>query len=174
MTGMSLRPELGTNLLIVMDNGPVCLDILRMVASNLPRVNHRYFTLLHCCPTIYWEHGGEVSPETRREIDAVWEAEEAEYRLTHQYFADARRMLQEAGVPEAHIRTITAVEQESLVDATVAELKRGQYSGVIVSSDHHELVNRLLGRGLTDLFRHIPKVAVWAIDTEEFTQTAKR
>jgi hypothetical protein len=51
------------------------------------------------------------------------------------------------------------------------ELRRGNYSGVIVSSDHHDIVNRLRGEGLTNIFRRVPKVAVWAIDTEAFTQT---
>jgi hypothetical protein len=171
MRGVSLRPELGENLLVVMDNCPACLEILRMLVSNLPRVNHRYFTLLHCCPTIYWEHGGDSNPETRREIDAVWKAEEDEYNLTQQYFDQASRVLQEAGVHVSHIRTAAPVEVDSLADATMAELRRGQYSGVIVSSDHQDIINRLHGRGLTDLFRRVPKVAVWAIDTEAYTST---
>jgi hypothetical protein len=67
---------------------------------------------------------------------------------------------------------VTAVEEDSLTDATVTELRRGNYSGVIVSSEHHDLVRRLLNRGLTDILRHVPKVAVWAIDPEAFTATA--
>jgi hypothetical protein len=172
MKGMVLRPELGENILVVMDNCPTCLEILRVVASSLPRVNYRYFTLLHCCPTIYWEHGGGTDLVTQHEIDAVWQAEEDEYNLTQQYFADARRILQDAGVLVSHIRSTTASGEDSLANATMAELRRGHYSGVIVSSDHHDIINRLHARGLTDMFRRIPKVAVWAIDTEGLTQTA--
>jgi hypothetical protein len=172
MKGMLLRPELGDNLLVVMDNCPACLEMLGAVASNLPRLNHRYFTLLHCCPAIYWEHGGGTDPETRHEIDAVWESEEDEYSLTRQYFDQACHILQQAGVPPSHILTTAAVDNNSVIDATMAELRRGKYTGVIVSSDHHDIINRLHARGLTDIFRRIPKVAAWEIDNESFTRTA--
>jgi hypothetical protein len=168
MNGMSLRPELGENVLMVMDNCPACLAILRMVASSLPKVDHRYFTLLHCCPTIYWEHGGDADAAAMREMDAVWQAEEDEFNVTEQYFARARRILEDVGVPAAHIRAVAAVKEDSLAAATIAEVRRGHYSGVIISRDHADIVNRLLGRGLTDIFRRIPKVAVWAIDSETF------
>jgi hypothetical protein len=130
--------------LVVMDNCPACLEILRVVASSLPKVNHRYFTLLHCCPTIYWEHGGGTDPETQHEIDAVWQAEEDEYNLTEQYLDESRRILQEAGVADSHIRTITAVEADSLVAATTLELRRGTYSGQRLQSG--QLILRHLHR----------------------------
>jgi hypothetical protein len=171
MREILVPPELGENLLVVMDNCPECLDILRTVVTSLPNAQRRYFTLLHCCPPIYWEHGGGSDDDTQRNIKAVSKTEAQEFRQTRQYFDKASDILQEAGVPDSHIHTTTAAEQESLIDATMAELRRGKYSGVIVSRQHSEIISRLRGGGLTDVFRRIPKVTVWAVDTEELART---
>jgi hypothetical protein len=158
-------PELGQSILIVMDTHPDSLEMIKTAMTYLPDLVHRSFTLLFCSFPRYWEHSGSEDPEVQHEIDAVWDEEEHEFARIDEYMETAKSLLIAAGVPHYHIFTRRAFLHESLIYAALMELKQCQYSGVIVNNYHEELVNRLRARGLTDLFRYIPKVTVWAINT---------
>ena len=54
--------------------------------------------------------------------------------------------------------------QTILLEAAVAELKRGGYSGVILTQAHRDIANPIVGKGITDAFRQVPHAAVWMID----------
>src|SRR6478672_11933682 len=96
--------ELGQNILMIMDNCPDCLDILRNVVTRIPGIATKSFTMLHCCPTIYWEHGGSENPEAQITASAVLEAESTELKTTQLYFDLASSILKSAGVPASQIR----------------------------------------------------------------------
>lgn len=157
-------PQLGHNVLVVMDSVPGFLDALRSTIVSLPQVTQTFFTLLCCHPTHYWEHGGADDPEVEQQIENVWQTEDQEFDHAKHCLDQASAILQDAGVPASHISTKTSIDDDSLIAATMHELKRGQYSGVIISRYHDDIVNRLLRTGVTDMFRHIPKMQVWPID----------
>jgi hypothetical protein len=156
--------HLGQNILIVMESTPSFLDALRTFVVSLPQVTDTFFTLLCCHPTQYWEHGGADNPEVQEQIEKAWKAEDEEFDRAKICLDQARAILQDAGIPVSHILTKTALEVDSLVTATMHELSQRHYTGVIVSRYHTDIVNRLLRKGLTDIFRAIPQVEVWALD----------
>jgi hypothetical protein len=155
-------PELGTQVFVITDNTATFLRWFRDAVSLVPLAHAKFYTLYHCCPTIYWEHGGE----TREEVQEVWKFEEDASVRTEHYFDLVSTLLHEFGVPANHIRTQFATGGDNPIKAVINELQSGHYSGVIVSAYHDDLVNRLRGGGLTDLFRSRPKVAVWALDDD--------
>lgn len=166
---MQIAPQLGHQVLIVTDASPTFLDTLHRTVTCLSQTTDMVFTLLCCCPTHYWGHSGEGCPELKRYIEALWEEEESEFNLAQECLDCTKSILEEIGIPTAHIQNKIATE-DSLITATMAELKLGDYTGVIVSATHYDIVNRLLGRGLTDVFRKIPNVQVWAIDPKTVRQ----
>ena len=166
MNASTAPPQLGPNVLVILDKSPGFLDALRSVAASLPYIPHTLFTLFCCCPTRYWEHGGADDPDVKRQLEDAWKAAEKEFDLARHCLNQARSVLQDAGVPDSHICTRISTEQDSLIAATTAEVRAGHYSGVIVHRTHDDIVNRLLQKGVTDRFRRLPEVEVWAIDTE--------
>lgn len=157
------RPGLGEQILVVMDSAPGFFDALQALAANLPRTAQTYLTLLCCCPTPYWEHGGAGTSETRDELASVWNEEEAQFSRAEHCLAEAKAILNAAGIPLSHVLTRTTTH-DSLLAATLEELKRGQHSGIIIAHYHHDIINRLLRKGVTDAFRQIPRVEVLALD----------
>ena len=153
-------PPLGQSVLVVMDGHPGYLNALRAATSLIPAISLKFFTLLCCCPARYWEHGGADSPTVRQEIAAMWAAAENDRNRASHCLEQARGLLHAAGVPDSHILAKTITEKHSLIAATLAELGRSRYSGVIISRYHHDIVNRLRRTGITDVFRQLPKVAV--------------
>ena len=162
---MNTPPQLGQNILVVMDNNPGSLDIVRAIASYLPQIAQTSFTLLCFCPMHYWGHGGEESEGLNLFMRDVYEEEERDFDLADERLLQAKSILLEAGVPSEHLQTRIATE-DSLIEATMAELRRCQYSGVVVNHTQGDIVNRLLRRGITDIFRQIPEVEVWAVNPE--------
>jgi hypothetical protein len=158
--------HLGQYILIVLDNAPECLEMMRTVVASLDGIQHRSFGLLHCSPTTYWEHSGADNAVVNREVEEVWEEEEKEFRRTESYFGQARAVLEAAGVPpyKIHSRMMTS---DNPAAAIIEELRECAYTGVVVSDCDQDLVNRLRGQGITDIFRHIPDVEVWAIHVGE-------
>lgn len=157
-------PELGQYILIVMDNHEPCLNMLRSIAEVMPGVASRYFTLIHCVPALYWEHSGSSSEEAAQ----VWQKETQEFRMTQGYFDKARAILEQAGVPAGHIRTITDVDAADTAAAVLKELRQHIYTGVILSCKHGHLVNRLTGRAVFNWFRsQLPDVTVWVPDSPQ-------
>ena len=166
MNAQVALPQLGQHILVVIDHSSGYFDALHMTISRLPKITHTFFTLLCCCPTHYWGHGGEDTPELKRYIESLRKEAEEEFNLAKRCLDRGKAMLQDAGVPPSHILTKTSTE-DSLTAATMAELRQGQFSGVIVSLFQYDIVNRLHGRGITDIFRQLPQVEVWAIDTKK-------
>jgi hypothetical protein len=157
-------PQLGLQVFVITDNNSAFLNGLHTALSMLPDASKKYYTLHHCCPPIYWEHAGGPSQEARQEAREMWEAEESTLQRTQRFFDEVSEQLQQSGIPADHIRRHLSVNVDDPLKAVLTELEHGGYTGVIVSSFHHDLVSRLHGRGLTDYFRHIPKVEVWALD----------
>ena len=158
-------PNLGQNILVVMDSIPGFLDALRSATESLPHITRTTFTLLCCHPTSYWEHSGADTPEAEAQIEDVWQAKNTAFDRARHCLEQARAILQDAGVPNSQIITKTTMNEDSIIAATMYELKRYPYTGVIVSRYHNDIVNRLQRRGLTDMFRKLPDVRVWSIDS---------
>jgi len=155
MNTRTALPQLGDNILVVVENAPRFLDELRVVTASLlslPTLPTPFFTLMACCPPRYWEHGGADNPDDRQEIEAAWKEEQADTLRAEHYLEQAKTVLEGLGVPAAHINTLIAVDDDDLLAATMHELTqtRLHYSGVIVSEQHDDIVNRLLKRGLTE------------------------
>lgn len=162
-----VAPHLGQNILVVMDSVPSFLDALKTAIEYIPEINNKFFTLLCCHPTQYWEHSGSDRPDVKRAIEHISKAEDKGYELAANCLDQAQAMLEEAGVANSHIFTLTSIEDISLISATLRELKEHQYSGVIVSSYHADIVDRLMRKGITGMFRRFPDIEVLAIDTHE-------
>ena len=158
-------PHLGQNVLVVLDSIPGFLDTLRSATESLPHMAHTSFTLLCCHPTTYWEHSGADNPEAAAQIEDTWQAEDTAFNRAQDCLDQARAILQDAGVPDTHIITKTPLDKDSIIAATMHELKRYPYTGVILSRYHDDIINRLLRKGLTDIFRKLPNVQVWPIDS---------
>ena len=158
--------KLGSQIFIITDDNDTFLRCLRVAISRLSGASSKFYTLHHCCPAVYWEHAGDPRQEAKQEVKEVWRAEESTLARTKRYFGLVCAMLQEFGVPADHIRTHLTVEEDNPLKAVVEELDRGPYSGVIVSSYHYDLIKRLEGGGVTDIFRHRPNVEVWVLDSD--------
>lgn len=171
MNPQVVPPRLGRHVLIVVDAAPCFVNCFRKVAATLTEIDKRNYTLIRCCPPVYWEHGGGEDPDTCAEIQGMWQQEESEFARSREYLGKVKEILLEMGVPEDQIETRVATEQGSLVEATMTELRSGHYSGVIVSGMHVDVVNRLLRRGLTDKFRSVPDVEVCEMRSEEAAQS---
>lgn len=157
-------PRLGLNVLVVVDRSPGFFDALRSAVVSFPELAHTIFTVFCCCPMRYWEHGGADNPQVKTDIERAWKQQDEELDCAERCMSQARAILEGAGVPASHIFTKVATEAESYLEAAMHELNQGQYSGVVVSRYHDDLVNRLRRRGVTDIFRKIPKVEVLALD----------
>lgn len=155
--------ELGQNLLVVIDNSYRYLDSLQDALENIPDRSNRYFTMLHCCPTIYWEHGGPC-PDLEQTIRAIQESEDEAIRMTWEYFEKVRIILRDVGVPASHIQCKLGLF-DNVLDAVTNELEHNNYSGVILSTQHTDLINRLEHKGLLNRFRRFPHVVVWTLNS---------
>ncbi len=158
-------PRLGLNILVIVDRTSDFLDRFQAVIARLPDIQERSFQLLCCCPTRYWEHGLADDAAVNHETEAVWQEEEKDFDVAGEYLNQARAILEALRVPPSQIRIKTGTD-DSTMDATMAEIRRGHYSGIVVSRSHEDIVNRLLRKGLTDVFRDVPNVGVLAIDSE--------
>lgn len=151
------RPDLGDHVLIVMDNCDSCLEQLSTLEQNLPNIASRRFTLLHCVPPTYWEHGGDGDAESQQ----IWKAEDREFQLTDDYLNRARMALEDCGVPASQIQ-FALHTCGSTREAVLKQMQRSTYSGVILSDRHHDLADLLSGRSLFGWFvRRRPGVTVW-------------
>ncbi len=154
------RTDLGDRILIVMDNCDSCLEQLSTLEHQLPNIASRHFTLLHCVPPTYWEHGGDGSAEAKQ----VWEAEDREFNLTDDYLNRSRVALEDCGVPASQIQ-FAVHTCSSTREAVLKQMNRASYSGVILSDRHHDLAELLSGHSLFGWFmRRRPSVTVWEIE----------
>ncbi|MFW5748124.1 MAG: hypothetical protein ACOCYT_00775 [Chloroflexota bacterium] len=155
-------PNLGLHILVVMDNCESGIDMLEYMTQKLPDIHKRHFTLIHCIPPVFWEHGGNGSP---RECERMWQLTNREFRRTDRYFRRACDVLRAAGVPAEQIDIVTAVDAHDTRSAVLRELRQsGLYTGVILSHLHSDLAALLTGRSMFSLFlRYRPRVTVWEI-----------
>jgi hypothetical protein len=160
MVHQTAIPQLGQSVLVVINGAPGFLTAFRVTITLIPEISHRFFTLLCCCPPYYWEHGGADSPDVRQEIADMWTAQEKAHDRARHCLDAARAILCAAGVPDSHILAKIATEKNSLIAATMAELGQQRYSGVIISRHRHDILNRLRRKGITDIFRKLPKVEI--------------
>jgi hypothetical protein len=171
MLTQTAPPQLGNQVLIVIDEDPRFFEALHSAVLRLSDLAHVFFTLICCCPTHYWGHPGDDTPELKRYIDELHTEEEGEFDHAGSCLKYGEAILREAGATPDHILAKISTE-DTLMNATVTELRNGRYSSVIISSRHYDVVNRLQGQGITDIFRHLPEVEVWAIDSEKRTSYA--
>lgn len=157
-------PQLGDHILIVLDLDPTFDQALRTAIAQIPHIDQPLFTLLCCLPVHYWEHGGADNPDVVHQIKKAWNEEEEEQDDAEFYLDQANAILKQAGVPETHIVKTVSSNEDSVISAVMHELKQGFYSGVILSQQHEDIVNRLMRRGITDTLRHIPHVGVMTLD----------
>ncbi|MBK8021161.1 MAG: hypothetical protein IPK19_06930 [Chloroflexi bacterium] len=129
MNMQAAPPQLGSYILVVIDSSPGFFDALQTAVSRLPDIDRTFFTVLCCCPTRYWGHVGDSTPELKRYIDSLLEEEEAEFAQAEHCLGRARTILEDAGAPSDQILTRTSAE-DSLLSATMDELKKSQYSGL--------------------------------------------
>lgn len=158
-----LPTYLGQNILVVIDTVPGFLEAFRSSITSFSGTVDKSFTLLCCCPTHYWEHGGADNREIHQQIENMTKKEQDEFEIAETCLDQARAILQDAGVLDSHIRSKIASE-DSPIAATMNELKQHHYTGVIVSKYHQDIVARLLRTGITDIFRKVPVVEVHTLD----------
>jgi len=165
MTTHTVTSRLGQNILVVMESTPAFHEALRAYVAALPEVERRSFTLLGCCPPRFWEHSGGESADVAEQARQMQEAKRQDFNRVEQCLEHAASLLREAGVPAERIAQRVVTGHEQMLPAVMAELRRVRYSGVIVSAYHTDIINRLERRGVTDLFRSVPQVAVEVLET---------
>jgi hypothetical protein len=155
-------PELGQNILIVLDECPACLDMVYVIVGGLPALAQRKYTLMYCCALFQIEDEMMARvPDAMHEAFGTLEAEEHEFQLAQQYLYQATDILHAAGVPHTHIRIARAIGADSLVGAIATELGQGGYTGIVVRQHHHDMVNGLQIRGIMDTYGQIPGIVMW-------------
>ncbi|MGQ9888172.1 MAG: hypothetical protein ACUVSX_06720 [Aggregatilineales bacterium] len=166
MTTHTVTSRLGHNILVVMESAPAFHEALRACVAALPEVERRSFTLLGCCPPRFWEHSGGESADVAKQAQRMQEAKRQDFSRLEQCLEHAASLLREAGVPAQRIAQRLVTGHERMLPAVMAELRRARYSGVIISAHHADIINRLERRGVTDLFRSVPRVAVEALELQ--------
>lgn len=146
--------ELGTNILIVLDDYPACLDMLATVVSQLPDMPKRSITLLHCCSMFHYD--------LEEDLAAV----EREFQLEQHYLYQVNDILHSVGVPANHLTTATAMGEDSIIPAILAELKRKAYTGLVVRS---RIARHLRRRGILKEDGHMSNIVVWVVPTDIVT-----
>lgn len=164
--------ELGNHILIALGDRPTALDLVRAVALRLPSPSQIQVTLMHYLMPIYWEHGGDergrALQERVQEERQVEVEEEAEEERVEALFQQAQAMLEWAGVPAANIRTALAWEAVDTAHAVLDELRRGDYTAVVVGEHDEDILSRLFDPPLAEVLkRHARGTTVWAVRLAE-------
>ena len=163
------RETIGNRLLIAMSNRPAALDLVRIVANELPDPKATHVTLMHYLLPMGWEHGGDDSPEAiaeRKRIEAIEaQNEEKAEEQEEQFFAEAQTILEEAGVPASQIQTSERWDSADAAHAVLDELKAGRYSTIVVGEHHDTFLDALFGTSMNEfLQRHVGnQVTIWSI-----------
>lgn len=165
MNTHTVSSRLGHNILVVMESTPAFHDALRACVAALPEVERRSFTLLACCPPRFWEHSGGHSADIAEQARYMQEAKRQDFSRVEQCLEHAASILRQAGVPAERIVQRVVTGHEQMLPAVMAELRRARYTGVIVSAYQTDIINRLERRGITDVFRSVPSVAVEVLET---------
>ncbi|MCB9419913.1 MAG: transketolase [Ardenticatenaceae bacterium] len=164
---LNMPTNLGSNLLVAMDDSPLSLDTIRDMVAALPDPAHTDVTLMHYLSPVYWEYGGGDPVAASIMEDTAWQLERKEEQLTEKYFAKAKAILAEAGIGTTHVRTVEDWEAADVADAILQEVKQGVFTAVVIGQHHHHTLAELLGRDLASILRkHTPYTAVWSIENE--------
>ena len=161
-------PNLGSNLLVAMDDTPDALAVIEQMARWLPDPSRTEVTLMHYLSPVYWEYGGGDANLAAILENEAWAQEREEAALTEQYFAQAQKILNKVGVAATHIHTKADWDAADVADAILQELKGGSFTAVVIGQHHHSSLASLFGRDLASiLHKHAPGITVWAIEPSE-------
>ena len=159
--------NLGSSLLVAIDDTPSALDTVEKMARWLPDPAHTDVTLLHYLAPINWGYAGEDPISATILVEASRAHNVAEEQITNRYFAEAQEILARARVAATHIHAKEDWAGVSVSDAILQELEQGAYTAVVIGQHHHHTLAELFGRDLTSvLHRHAPNITVWTIETE--------
>ena len=146
--------ELGTSILIVLDECPACLDMLQTIVAYSGDMPQKDITLLYCCSAF------------ASDLTNDWTAEERQFQLEEHYLYQATDILHAAGVPASHIHIARAIGEKCLAAAVAMELKRKSYTGLFIRNHYHLVAHELQHRGLMDEFGRIANIVVWAMPAD--------
>ncbi len=160
---MTTSTELGEKILVIVENCQDCVEQLRTIVAHIPDAPKCRFTLLHCCPPKYWEHG--ASPESQREARKAWQTTESELSESEFYLRSAKNLLMQTGILASQI-TIRLAVNETLESAVITELRQGQYSGIVLCSDHSKLIQWASGRVI---MRRFSKLGIQTFEPQSYS-----
>ena len=160
--------DLGNHLLVAMNDDQDSLELVRRVAQYLPDPAEMEVTLIHYLAPMVWATGiGAIDGEMLAyDWDQIAKLEKMEADLTEEMFAQARDILQEAGVATVHIHAkTTPVPFPSVTREVLDALEEGLYSAVVVGRHHHHALSRLLSRDPgTVITKRARGVTVWVVE----------
>jgi hypothetical protein len=160
--------DLGNHLLVAMGNDQNSLELVRYMARRLPDPADMDVTLMHYLAPMFWITGAGQGEMHRYDWEQISKLEQMEATVTDEYFAEARGILQEAGVAAVHVHT--EKKRESVPDvarAVLDELADGVYTAVVVGRHHHHALGRLLNRDPGDILtKRVKGVFVWVIEQD--------
>jgi len=158
--------NLGNSLLVAIDDKPSSLATIEQIAKWLPDPGRTEVTLMHYLSPVYWEYGGGDSATAGILEHEAWGQELEEQRLTEAYFAQAREILEKAGIAATHIHFKEEWDAADVADAILLDLRQGSFTAVVIGQHHHALLADLFGRDLASvLHKHAPGTVVWTIET---------
>lgn len=159
--------NLGSSLLVAIDDSPSAMDTVGKMARWLPDPEHTDVTLLHFLAPATWAYPGDDATSVAIMMDAARAYEAAEDKLTNRYFAEAQEILAQARVAATHVHTKEEWDGASVSDAILQELQDGAYTAVVIGRHHHNTLAELFSLDLTSvLHRHAPDITIWTIETE--------
>ena len=170
---MNTVPEkLGDKLLVAMSNSPASLNLVQIVADQIPDLAATEVTLMHYLSPIYWEHGGVDNARDAQvlhnEEEEIWQEEETKEAQTRRYFEEARKILIEAGVPAGNIHMKWAYDEPSVTDAILDTLESGHYTAVVVGRHHHNHLEHAIQFSFTDKIRqYVGDITIWVVNDEQ-------
>ena len=160
--------DLGNHLLVAMNDDQDSLDLVRRVAQCLPDPAETEITLIHYLAPMVWATGvGDINDALLAyDWDEIAKLEKMEADITEEIFAQAREVLQEAGVATVHIHAkTTPVPYPSVTREVLEALEEGLYSAVVVGRHHHNALTRLLRRDPgAAISKRARGVTVWVVE----------
>ena len=168
-----MKTRLGYHVLVAMGHDPLAnLRLINVMINQSDDLSNRAFTLLCCCPAVYWEHGGGTSSAGKAGLGDELAQDDSRYEESieraDRMFEKASKLLQDAGVPASKISTRISFEDTDLTSTVVRELRTRHHSTVVVEESHKDIIDRLSNRGIWRLLpNRVPKVTVWAVDVPD-------
>ncbi|MFL7840255.1 MAG: transketolase [Candidatus Promineifilaceae bacterium] len=158
--------NLGNSLLVAVDDTTSSLAMIVQLALSLPDPAKIEATLMHYLSPVYWEYGGGDSATANILEHEALAQELAEQHLTATYFAQAREILENAGVAATHIHVKEEWDANDVAGAILSELQQGAFTAIVIGRHHHNSLARLFGLDLAAiLHKHAPDIVIWTIET---------